>query len=209
MKKIILTFAAVIAFGAANAQYKAKAGDVTTEFGLTGGINSTSTTFLSAGAVSGGTFKARMFKTDKMALRGILGVNVSTTDDKNTQIKTSNSSINLGVGVERHFTGTDRLATYVGGDFLVGFSSSKNTNSSVSPSIETKGPSKFGVGARGVFGADYYFAKHVYLGVEAGLSLMYEGTGKTKVNGTETAKASSSFTFAPGFVSAFKVGFVF
>ena len=83
-----------------------------------------------------------------------------------------------------------------------------------------KGANGFGFGARGVFGADYYFAKKVFLGVEAGLQLMYTSTGKT-VTTSETktgAVVTTTNTEVPGgnkfnissqLTAGLRLGFVF
>lgn len=229
MKKILFVGALALA-GAVNAQeIKPTAGDVTAEVGVTGGIINTD--FELSNAAGKGFFKARYFSTDKLAYRISFGLN--TNSDKKDKMgtdmtgKTVNSSSDflVGFGLEKHFTGTDRLSPYVGGELLLGFDSKKNTdetnytNGNYDKTV-IKGANGFGFGARGVFGADYYFAKKVFLGVEAGLQLMYTSTGKT-VTTSETktgAVVTTTNTEVPGgnkfnissqLTAGLRLGFVF
>jgi hypothetical protein len=231
MKKVLLFLGMAIFGVAAQAQdFKPVAGDVTTEFGLTGGINNTDFKLNDGAAL----LRFRYFNKEKVAYR--LGFNVSSTNDKTNAYgadanqkgtftqKATNVLNNLGI--EKHFTGTDRLSPYVGGDILFGTGSrtetSENTiNKGVSYTKdifnETKGPGYVSFGLRGVVGADYYIAKRMYLGVEAGLGLVYEKEGKTKTTTTaagvttttEHKSAGSSFNIKPSVITGVRVGFAF
>ncbi|MDY6025388.1 hypothetical protein [Bergeyella zoohelcum] len=212
-----------------NAQeIKPTVGDVATEFGVTGGILNTDIKLANSDAF----FKARYFNTDKLAYR--VSFSLNTDSDKNdidaganATAKTGENYSNflIGFGLEKHFTGTDRLSPYVGGEFLLGFDSNKKTHETNNTNgdytkMETKGPNSFGFGARGVFGADYYFAKKVFLGVEAGLQLMYVSNGKTTTT-TETKLGSSTtttnteipggsnFNISSSVITGLRIGFVF
>ncbi|WP_018676486.1 hypothetical protein [Riemerella columbina] len=248
MKKLFLVGALAL-FGAMNAQeYKPTTGDVTTEFGLTGGLGNTSIELPGKGAF----FKARYFKANNMAYRMSLFLGTSSnTDDIDNKIneaslselhttgkdKSSNTGFLLGFGLEKHFTGTERLSPYIGGELLLGFNSqktSKNTttvNSGKNTTYykneiksEVKGPNEFSFGVRGVFGADYYFTKKVFLGVEAGLGLVYASKGKTtttssvsmSTGGTTTSNTDttvvpggSSFSISPSVVTGIRIGYTF
>lgn len=248
MKKVLLLGAFAL-FGAMNAQeYKPEAGKVTTEFGLTGGLGNTSVELPDGNAY----FKARYFKTENFAYRlsASVGSSSNTTDidqysNRGTanefhttgKDKTSNTSILLGFGFEKHFAGTDRLSPYIGAEALIGYAGQKtvadratvnsgsNTSAyNYSEETEVKGPNALSFGVRGVFGADYYFAKKVFLGVEAGLGLMYTSVGKTKTSssysatsgGTTTSGSSSSetpggssFNITPQVVTGIRIGYVF
>lgn len=203
MKKLFFASAFAL-FGAMNAQeYKPTTGDVTVEFGLTGGLDNTS-----VGFAEGGAFKARYFKSENVAYRGIFNLSTGSKNDKSTSAETSSFGFDLGFGVERHFSGTDRLSPYVGGDVILGYSNStqKSTGSEIS------GPNQFSFGVRGVFGADYYFAKRVFLGVEAGLGIGFSSTGKTtekSAGTTTTVKGSSSFNIAPQLITGIRLGYAF
>ncbi|MDY3350953.1 hypothetical protein PG357_03025 [Riemerella anatipestifer] len=248
MKKLFLV-GAVALFGAVNAQeYKPGTGDVTTEFGLKGGLGDTGVELPGGDAY----FKARYFKADNIAYRATLSLKTTsntkdvdsysdehTNSEKHTTGKDKKSSMGftLGFGLEKHFKGTERLSPYVGGEFLLGYSSKKesserttvNSGDNKTPykrvsNGETKGANGFSFGVRGVFGADYYFTKRVFLGVEAGLSLMYGSEGKTTTTSsyslttggttvsdsrTSTAPGSRSFGFSPSVVTGIRLGYAF
>ncbi|SDD90812.1 hypothetical protein [Riemerella columbipharyngis] len=205
MKKLFLVGALAL-FGAMSAQeYKPMAGDVTTEFGLAGGLLNTSVSLPDQGFGVGPMIKARYFKTDDVAYR--MGVVVSNTNESNDNEDSSSNGFALGLsfGAEKHFKGTERLSPYVGGDFILGFAST----SSEAGNVKTTGPNGFGLGVRGVFGADYYFAKRVYLGVEAGLGLLYSTTGSTRVDSKEVSKGTSTFKIVPDMVTGVRLGYAF
>lgn len=193
MKKVLLSAIAVMAFGVSNAQeetssYKPTMGTVTTEVNLTGGLNNANFN-LNTGGV-----KFRYFLQEDMALRLGLGVNSSkeintdNSDPANIETETIKSSTSfLTVGVEKHFAGSDRLSTYAGADLVVGFRGASyelkdNTTTlavdgsdSPVPNAGNRAGTEFGV--RVLTGADYYIAKKVYIGVEAGLQF---ASGKDK-----------------------------
>ena len=211
MKKVLLSAVALLAFGFANAQeeksgFKASTGNLTTELSVNGLIDNVSFNLQDQGFDNEMMFKARYFKSESIAYRGLftIGVDSETTKMNPDDLKESTTKIGLGFGVEKHFAGTDRLSPYVGGDLLVGFNSSKVEQGS----NEQKGPNGFRVGVRGVFGADYYFAKNLYLGVEAGLGIFYHNTGKTENNGTTVNDGSNRFEITPSVVGGVRVGFI-
>ena len=217
MKKVLVA-SAIALFATVSAQeYKPTAGDVTVDLGVAGGLGDTSIALADGGAA----FKARYFKTDKFAYRltMLLANNATTTNPtSNIVAKDKDFSLGLGFGIEQHFTGTERLSPYVGGDILVGYASA-DTKSTFTPTngsqivTEVKGPNSFSAGVRGVFGADYYFAKRVFLGVEAGLSLTYssEGDTKTKVTGLPETKVEggNNFNISPAVVTGIRIGYAF
>lgn len=211
MKKVLLSALAVFAFTFANAQeesngYKASTGNVTTELSVNGLMDNVNFNLQDQGFSNEMMFKARYFKSESVAYRGLLTIDVNSETTKMTpdDLKESTTNIGLGFGLEKHFTGTDRLSPYVGGDLLVGFNSSKVEQGS----NEEKGPNGFRVGVRGVFGADYYFAKNLYLGVEAGLGIFYHNTGKTEINGTTVNDGSNRFEITPSVVGGVRLGFI-
>lgn len=238
MKRLFLVFGLAASTFAATAQtneefksFKPFQGDVTTEVGLAGGLNNADFT-LNEGA--SGLLRFRYFLKDKLALRA--GFNLSSTSEKENiygtgsndgrkgTVTTSGTAFLLNVGIEKHFAGTARLSPYVGGDVMFGVAGQKekmtNTDGNVyinNVSAETKGPGTIGFGVRGVVGADYYIAKHVYLGAEAGFGFMYGKEGKTTINttagGTSTSvtleSAGSSFELNPSVITGIRIGFVF
>ncbi|SMC79597.1 BT1926 family outer membrane beta-barrel protein [Pedobacter nyackensis] len=237
MKKLLLSLSVAMLGLAAQAQdFKPAKGDVTTEFGLTGGINDTNFE-LNDGA---GLLRFRYFHKENLAFR--LGFNVgSSTDkgnaygligtpnaDKTGSAKRTETQFLINLGVEKHFAGTDRLSPYVGADFLIGGSSTKTTYENATGAVaapvyadgvssETKGPGSTIFGLRGVVGADYYIAKRLYLGAEAGFGFAYEKDGETTVTntaaGTTTTvthkSAGNSFDLSPSVITGVRIGFVF
>ncbi|TZF84098.1 hypothetical protein FW774_11705 [Pedobacter sp. BS3] len=226
MKRAFLFLGLAISGLAVQAQdFKPAKGDITTEFGLTGGINSTNFTLNES--ATGGLLRFRYFQSEGLAYR--LGFNVSSSSDKTNvygpndekgTLTQSQTVFVVNLGVEKHFAGTERLSPYAGGDILIGAMSQKdkaedyaggayaaNTNS------EVKGPGTFGFGLRGIVGADYYIAKHLFLGAEAGFGFLYakEGETKTTASGTTTTvkSAGSNFALSPSVITGVRIGFVF
>ncbi|GAA4774327.1 MULTISPECIES: outer membrane beta-barrel protein [Flavobacterium] len=194
MKKVLLTAAAVFAFTFANAQestssYKPVKGTVTTEVGLTGGLNNANFD------LNTGVLKFRYFLKDDLGLRLGFATNSNKTesiDNSNpNNVETTinkNSNFTLNLGVEKHFAGTERLSTYAGADLLLNFKGAKTeyTENNYFYNVDGANIDNAGnfinnagtqFGLRLVTGADYYIAKKVFLGVEAGLNIL---TGKNK-----------------------------
>ncbi|MNK18503.1 hypothetical protein D3C87_367100 [compost metagenome] len=235
MKKLLLSFGVAILGLAAQAQdFKPAKGDVTTEFGLTGGINNTNFN-LNDGA---GLLRFRYFQKNDLAFR--LGFNVSSTNKTNNAYGTGtnegkkgteevkNTEILINLGVEKHFSGTDRLSPYIGADILFGTGSSKNVLENATyagttlvyadnTSMDVKNPGTTSIGLRGVIGADYYIAKRLFLGVEAGLGFAYEKAGKGEITTTaagvtttvKTKSAGSNFDINPSVITGVRIGFAF
>lgn len=237
MKKLLLSLSVAFLGLAAQAQdFKPVKGDVTTEFGLTGGINTTNFN-LNEGA---GLLRFRYFQKDNLAYR--LGFNVGSQKETNNAYgavgtpnegKEGSSTRNetqflINLGVEKHFTGTERLSPYVGGDILFGAGTTKTSFDNATGAVnnpvyaentssEVKGPGYTSFGLRGVIGADYYIAKRLYLGVEAGFGFIYEKEGKTTATTTvagntttvKTKSAGNSFEINPSVITGVRVGFAF
>lgn len=209
---------------------KAEKGEITTEFGLAGGLNNADFKLNEGGA---GLLRGRYFVKNDLALR--LGFSLGLNHDKNNIYggatgnmvgteKINNTNFLLNLGIEKHFAGTANLSPYVGGDLLFGISGKKqnleNTDGDVyiaDFSSEIKGPGALSFGIRGVVGADYYIAKHVYLGAEAGLGFLYSHEGETKVTSTVAGHSSShtiksagnSYELNPSVITGIRIGFVF
>ncbi len=234
MKNFLLTAAAVFTFGFANAQesFKPVKGTLTTEVGVTGGILNTRFDAINGAA------KFRYFIKDDLAVRAGLGLGSNkkeenTITNQNSPLeytttkvaRTTNRVITLGA--EKHFAGTDRLSTYVGADIVFGFTgaevkttqSNNNNSTTVVGSVNDLGISGVGsstFGVRATVGADYYFTKKLYLGVEVGLgynSGKQDAVETTIVNGIDTTvtksgegKVSNTYTNAIG---GLKLGFQF
>lgn len=238
MKKAFLVLGFVATAFAAKAQvndefktFKPKKNDVTTELGLAGGLNNAD---FNLNEGSSGLLRFRYFVKENLAFR--LGVNVSASSDKSKfygtgadlnkegELVKRTTGFLLNLGMEKHFSGTPRLSPYVAGDLLLGVSgqSSKaeNTNGEMYVSqfsSKVTGPGSFSFGVRGVVGADYYVAKHVFIGAEAGLGILNSIAGKTKTTTTigtttttfESKSAGSTLDLQPSVITGIRIGFVF
>ncbi|HTF80792.1 MAG TPA: hypothetical protein VL947_03670 [Cytophagales bacterium] len=259
MKKLILSSAVLAAFLSANAQealttptvgYKPAAGNAVIELGLSGGLLNTATSLNSPGnGAFPGMVKLRYFLADDLALRASFNFSAYSTtnkayelddDGKETETvgtqKIRNSFYGVNLGVEKHFTGTERLSTYIGGDLSLGVASASLKeekynggayNEDYSRTIKgANGPGGdnggFGWGLRAVTGADYYFVKKVYLGAEAGWGFFSfrnsgvktttttpDGTGGTDTVTSETKSDGGAFTLTPQVVASVRIGYIF
>lgn len=222
MRKLLIIASLFFAGATVQAQdFKPQAGSVTTDFGLYGGISDSELD------LNEGILRFRYFAKENLAYRLGFGAGVYNNVDKvygadgeeGSRTYTDNS-LTINLGIEKHFAGTNRLSPYVGADLLFGTSkeTTKDENYlngaySATNNTEFKGPGDISFGLRGVIGADYYIAKHLFLGAEAGLGLTYtvEGKQKTDINGvtTEYKSAGNSLNLGQGLVTAIRIGFVF
>lgn len=194
MKKVLLSIIAIFTFGFMSAQkrlasldYKPTKGTVTTEVGLTGGLNNANFNL--------STLKFRYFLKENIGLRMGLGIQNETDEDinnanpSNTITTTDkNSRFQINLGVEKHFEGSDRLSTFVGGDLVISLANQSNEVVQQNGNFnKSRGGGNAGsaFGVQLLTGADYYIAKKVYLGVEAGLSIL-TGKGKDVITETRT-----------------------
>lgn len=211
--------------------FKPHAGNVTSELGITGGLGNTGLSLNN----NSGMLRFRYFIKDDLAIR--LGANIANDGSKTYAygtgadegregfIKDRNTTILFNIGAEKHFAGTRRLSPYVAADFIIGNTSNHTTgeNSTVGGlyannyTFDAKTLNNTTVGFRAVVGADYYIAKNVYLGVEAGLGYTTTKAGETEITITnnnvtttvtnKTTGRTSSFT--PGIVTGVRLGFAF
>ena len=231
MKKLLLSLSIACLGLAAQAQdFKPAKGDVTTEFGLAGGLNNAEFD------LNEGLLRFRYFVKSDLAIRAgfnvstfsntdnIYGVVGSPNENKVGYNKDSETTLMINLGVEKHFAGTDRLSPYVGADFLIGSTSEKESRENTlggnyveNEHFERKAPGSFGFGLRGVIGADYYIAKRLYLGAEAGFGFMSSKDGEvtttTTTGGNTTTvtnkSAGKNFGISSSIITAVRVGFVF
>jgi len=210
---------------------KAESHSFTTEFGLTGGILN-SEFHLNEGTNE--MLRFRYFLHNGWALR--LGFNVGVSDKKDNiygigpdegrsgSLKVSHTSVLVNAGIEKHFEGTRRLSPYVGADIMIGGSSTMEKAENADAGMflpdytrTTKGPGSLALGLRAVVGADFYIAKHVYLGAEAGFGFLYNKQGESKTtissHGLEISHTMKSpgneFNLNPEMVTGVRIGFVF
>lgn len=197
MKKLILS-AAFVALGVAAFAQKPAAGDMTLETQLS--LNM-------AGPIGFSTpeIRYRYFLNDGMAARVRLGLNMQNnsrdidngapTNKETGSIKTSDFDFNLGVGIEKHLAGTEKLSPYFGAELILGLNGAQQTTAEGSDDgngftakndkYETSGGGQFSFGLGGVFGADYHFTNSLYVGGEMGWGLGFSSTSE------QTAKVTS------------------
>ena len=250
MKKIIIAASMLAATFVANAQeptlqptrlYKPVAGNVLAEIGfLANGVGANVTSYSNSAFVTP-QLKFRYFLQDQIALR--VGFNF-TQQSNTTKIyeaggsgtgfaRDASSLFGLNAGLEKHFTGTGRLSTYVGADvsFQRVSAASKwentadGTTFSDGDTRKTRGfnnatpavNGSFGFGLRAVAGADYYFVEKVYLGAEFGWGFIASRDVKTKdeqtvggvTNTTETDSPGGSFNLGLNLSAGLRLGFIF
>jgi hypothetical protein len=228
MKKIFITLAALTSFALANAQeFKPLAGKVALELNAASPF-AASTPFL----LPQYGFKARYFITDQLV--GRLGFNWDLTNSTTPKVlsngtdkedeTTSSYSMSIVPGFEKHFEGTERLSPYIGAIIPILFGSSEdvtftgvsNVNKTKKTITNATGFTSVGLGL--LSGADFYFIKSLYLGVEFGLTLnyatqkdketSYEVTGGTAIP-TETVDGGTTFKITPAANAAFRLGYWF
>lgn len=236
MKKIVLT-AAVFALTVSSAfsqNFKPKEKEIAVGIAFDSPFSS-GKPFSLANGVSG-----RYFYKSDLAFRGTLNLTSSSssktsyeTDEKDNLVPVStkdNSSYNLDLflGAEKHFSGTDRLDPYAGADLIIGMGS---TSSKISPekpdeylgNLSTK-QGNSALGLRVVLGADYYVLPKIYIGTEFGISYKRTSNGDETVIDKKSVdgKASEVTTVTPGdsfgsagsiftdmTTAAFRIGFRF
>ena len=192
MKKIILTAVAVFAFSFANAQIKTEAGTFTkpTEGSLLFEVSFSPN--LSGELASTGIFslpnfygsnipgvRARKFVSDTKAIRYSGNV---TIDQSGIEGQDAQFTLALGVGVENHMKGAERLSTYWGYEGSLGFQSANNT---LNPNlfdpfdpeaVDAGNTTTFGISAQLFTGFDYYIMPNIYLGAEINYGLAIVNT---------------------------------
>jgi hypothetical protein len=233
MKKVLLSAIALLSLTFVNAQeetisvYKPVKGTIATEVGLTGGLNNANFN------LNTGTLKFRYFLKDDMALRLGLGINSNKTENiDNSNVnnvetlinKSSNTLINLGV--EKHFAGSERLSTYAGGDLLLGFSGASAEYTENNYSYNVEGANLFNnltinnsqrastdFGFRLFTGADYYIAKKVFIGVEAGINFLTSKEKDIEITETSvpnvTVAGGKSAGLSTSIVGGVRIGYQF
>lgn len=187
MKKIILSAVAIFAFGVASAQTKTDAGTFTKP---TAGSMQVEVTFTPnlAGAgmfanpnvngVPTTGLRLRKFSSDTKAMRYSANLTYADTGLKDAAGEKVPAAYNVavGIGIENHMKGAERLSTYWGyeGALMLGKDAAKT--------------SSVGVGAQLFTGCDYYIMPNIYLGAEVnfGLNVLSVkpdgGDGVTSIN---------------------------
>ena len=218
-KTIALLFIAVFAVGYTYAQQnKQVAGSKNLEvlFAPLGGS-----------PISLGGIKFRSFSSETSAFRVSVFVGFDSSTDVSLgggsdglgELNSTSSTFDFSVrpGLEKHFTGTDKLSPYIGGEVLVGFSSSTEKDEMyATEAFENKtknGSLTFGLNA--LAGVDYYFAQNIYLGAEFGFGFSFESMNDTKFESTQndvddvTSPNGSGINLGPTAVGQIRLGWLF
>jgi hypothetical protein len=233
MKKVLFSTVALLAFGFVNAQdlkskkgeaYLPVAGEWAISFNADGIFEYAGNAFTgntdnaapSVTSVRQNTFVGKKFITDKTAYRVVanfgFGSNNLTDGDVNgdgvTDFDTYKSStFNLTAGLGKEWRrGSTRLQGFYGADALVGFSSTKwtETNNSAGNDSFNAGTS-INLGVTGFIGAEYFLFPKMSIGAQYnyGLQIASNGAAKYKpAGGSEVEVSKSSTDFSLGNVTS-------
>jgi hypothetical protein len=205
MKKIILTAAAVFTFCFANAQIKTEAGTFTkpTEGSLLFELSFSPN--ISGGSASAAIFslpnfygsdipgvRARKFLSDTKAIR--LTGNVTIDDSGNGEY--AQSTLAVGIGVENHMKGAERLSTYWGYEGSIGYQNLSDLGTGDDTTT-------IGFSAQVFTGFDYYIMPNIYLGSEINYGIAILNTKPEGVTG------STSFKMQPNVLPVLRLGWRF
>ena len=192
MKKIVLSVAAVFAFGFANAQEVQNAqefgfskGDIVVEGALQFGTTNNKNTETKTSNL-GFTPKAGLFLTDKAMVGVELGIGSSktTNDILNTEVKAN--SVTIGVFGRYYFLELgERFKTY--GELGLGYETAKGELSTPQGTTKSDDVNTIGVGLS--LGMNYFLTPNVAVSFTLADVLSY-GTSKVDVDG---AKAQTEF----------------
>lgn len=175
----------------------------------------------SGNALSINYLRFRMFRNDRAAYR--MGLATSIRSEKpQTDVKRSYVELNIRPGYEKHFAGTDRLSPYIGAELDIALKNSKITNDGAGSFTEITGAwsdnglergfTRFGFNA--LVGADFYFARHFYVGTEFGFGFQYTKSSDIEISLTGsttdfTLDGGTVMQVGPNFNSSIRLGFVF
>ena len=185
----------------------------------------------------------RTFLSDKAAFRVnfFLGYNKKTSVDSQAdsagsvpmfpELHTYESGLtfNLRPGYEMHFSGTDRISPYVGGELDFGMATSKKVVESVEMdgttvntiTSTTKGEKGYlRVGLNAVFGCDVYIVKSLYIGAEMGFgfqlnkdaTIKHESEAKgwnPNADGNRDEVQGKTINIGPNVIGQFRIGYIF
>lgn len=220
MKKLLIIPAAL--FCATAFAQKPEGGTITTEVGMS--INSGWSNVSSLG------LNGRYFLSPGLALN--LGVGMSSSSQeqrffekadgsgKSGTYTYKNAGRDIGLGIQKHFAGTERLSPFAGLGF--NFGGGKNTqdgensngNSFVDNYIRKVEGSYSNMTISFNFGFDYWFASGLFIGVQYSPLSFYSTKYKdqvTTINGTKTVQPNSDYSGMNTFNSTpyFRLGWRF
>ena len=173
------------------------------------------------------SIRARHFIKNNKALRMSIFLggssNPTNTDSGNITLtnNVSNADFILRPGFEHHFSGTEKLSPFIGGEAYFGFSSNSTSSESIfntdeiMTTINRQRNSTYGLNI--LAGSDFYFSEKIYVGVELGYGFLYEGAGVTKtkyknpssssLENSTTKGTTSSLNWGPNYQGTLRLGF--
>ena len=175
MKKLIILVSAV----ALSTTMFAQKGTADNPYSLEGTVNFTGSEGITWAAPS---VRARYFFKDNLAARIDLGYSSKSMEDVG-----DSSSSSIGLGIEYHLAGNDKMSPYFYGGLALGSTSMKSEGEDASKT------SNLGFGVKA--GLDYYISENLYVGVEIDLvnfKTSSSGDGEDKTTTTDLNFAGGS-----------------
>lgn len=138
------------------------------------------------------SIRTRYFLSETIALRtsvfagGKRNASKSYNNDSSLIFVNTNGNFDFSIrpGIERHFDITNRLSSYVGGEFYYGYNSTRNrvqspnSNNSIMTTLQIGASSS--VGFNMLSGTDFYFSDKIYMGIELGFGFLFTGRSISK-----------------------------
>ena len=232
MKKVLLTAAAVLSLTFVNAQdlkskkgeaYLPVAGDWAISFNANGIFKYAGNAFNgnidnaapSVTNVTENTFVGKKFITDKSAYRVVANLGFGSNNLTNGDINGNgtpefatykSSTINLSAGLGKEWRrGSTRLQGFYGADALVGFSSTKWTETNIiGPNDSYSTGTSINFGVTGFIGAEYFLFPKMSVGAQYNYGLQIKSNGASKYSspGSPDSKGESTTNFNLGNVTA-------
>jgi len=226
MKKVSILFACLLvsAFQICSAQ-KQSSGDKSLELQVAP---------LGSEPVKISGIRFRKFVDDKTALRltTFIGGSRDKTitqeadgdiDALELQSISSDRSLTLRPGFEKHFDGNDKLSPYIGAEALLQVDWTKQVDESQwfsesKITTTTSSTRKSTLGLNAVTGMDYYVGNQLFFGVEMGFgfSKQMRGVSSTEyensefpTENTEAEGSSTTFNWGPTYQGTFRLGWLF
>jgi hypothetical protein len=173
--------------------------------------------------------RTRYFKSNNFAYR--MGFFVggsrkpSFTETNNVTLvnRATNFNFNIRPGFEKHFEGTKRLSPYIGSELSYSYNNDitatesiwTSNNNQIKTQKNRSSNSIFGINV--LTGADFYISDKIFLGIEIGFGIQYDGRGKTSTKwknpesnsdtNTKEIGNSSSFQWGPNYQGTIRLGY--
>jgi opacity protein-like surface antigen len=220
MRKLLIAALALTSAVALNAQdvYKQTGGEQNLEFQFAP---------LGGSPIGIAGIKYRKFTDANTAMRAEVFLGFGSTTDvmlagdpDNTELNEVNSNfdISIAAGIEKHWTGTDRLSPYYGGVVSLGYGRTGNKTEFLAGTDVEENTTRDGsltIGLNAIAGMDFYFADNIYLGAELGFGLafttLFDTVSETSVEGVDAVETpnGSSFNIGPNVLPRIRLGFLF